>query len=34
MGMLYREDIFAAHGITVPTTWDGGGILCRGPPNR
>jgi multiple sugar transport system substrate-binding protein len=22
MGMLYREDIFAAHGIDVPTTWD------------
>jgi multiple sugar transport system substrate-binding protein len=22
MGMLYREDIFAAHGIEVPTTWD------------
>ena len=22
MGMLYREDIFAAHGISVPTTWD------------
>jgi multiple sugar transport system substrate-binding protein len=22
MGMLYREDIFAAHGITVPATWD------------
>lgn len=22
MGMLYREDIFAKHGITVPGTWD------------
>ena len=22
MGMLYREDIFAAHGISVPATWD------------
>lgn len=22
MGMLYREDIFAQHGISVPTTWD------------
>lgn len=22
MGMLYREDIFTAHGISVPTTWD------------
>ncbi|TDO47328.1 multiple sugar transport system substrate-binding protein [Kribbella sp. VKM Ac-2527] len=22
MGMLYREDIFAKHGITVPKTWD------------
>jgi multiple sugar transport system substrate-binding protein len=22
MGMLYREDIFAVHGITVPATWD------------
>jgi multiple sugar transport system substrate-binding protein len=22
MGMLYREDIFAAHGIEVPATWD------------
>jgi multiple sugar transport system substrate-binding protein len=22
MGMLYRADIFAAHGISVPATWD------------
>jgi multiple sugar transport system substrate-binding protein len=22
MGMLYRQDIFDAHGITPPTTWD------------
>lgn len=22
MGLLYREDIFAKHGIAVPTTWD------------
>src|SRR5262249_30114579 len=22
MGMLYREDIFARYGITVPKTWD------------
>ncbi|MFI9567594.1 ABC transporter substrate-binding protein [Streptomyces rishiriensis] len=22
MGMLYRQDIFDAHGIDVPTTWD------------
>ena len=22
MGMLYREDIFAQHGISVPTTWN------------
>jgi multiple sugar transport system substrate-binding protein len=22
MGMLYRQDIFDKHGITVPTTWD------------
>lgn len=22
MGMLYREDIFAQHGISVPATWD------------
>lgn len=22
MGMLYRQDIFDAHGIAVPTTWD------------
>lgn len=22
MGMLYRKDIFDAHGIAVPTTWD------------
>lgn len=22
MGMLYRKDIFAKHGITVPKTWD------------
>jgi multiple sugar transport system substrate-binding protein len=22
MGMLYREDIFARHGIAVPATWD------------
>jgi len=22
MGMLYREDIFASHGISVPATWD------------
>ena len=22
MGMLYREDIFQQHGISVPTTWD------------
>ena len=22
MGMLYRKDIFDAHGISVPTTWD------------
>lgn len=22
MGMLYREDIFAQHNISVPTTWD------------
>jgi multiple sugar transport system substrate-binding protein len=22
LGMLYRQDIFEAHGISVPTTWD------------
>jgi len=32
MGMLYREDIFAAHGISVPTTWDEFADAARRPP--
>lgn len=29
MGMLYREDIFAAHGISVPATWDDFAVAAR-----
>lgn len=29
MGMLYREDIFAKHGISVPATWDEFAVAAR-----
>jgi multiple sugar transport system substrate-binding protein len=29
MGMLYREDIFAKHGIALPTTWDDFAVAAR-----
>ena len=29
MGMLYREDIFAKHGISVPATWDDFAVAAR-----